>query len=1095
MRRGSLVGVAGPVPPSASRQPPDGDEFPPRYHDQGPHGLGAHPAAHEGKAAASPAPPLPLTNPPPAENGRGWRKDERSERSVRDKIAMFTTAASVAPAPPAPTSLTRRLSNKFKSTEDVFSILGSDVVDAAVPDAKVRSRSVVSVDRVGKPSSPDTPPLSSASSSSSAYSSFCSPETSLSPTLNASPFESSSSTLPRKSGPVVTRATSFSGHPRSAPTTAPTHNNNNNGSNVDEARRASLIALVEQRRRSISKLRGLVIPDKVPDQGTPVVDLPEIRSKDALLIASSQQQQQQRYHHDVAAAYYSPTSLAPATTPVLSSPPWKSQGASNLPKYSPAFKRKSLTVRSVSATPLLPSKPSHDLLIGDLPAKTTPPSSAFLSDSGRSAEEESDNDSAVSSSRSSISHGFSPPASPLLPSVAVGPVGLHANGRAAGPGPALRRTLSSDTNVSSTASQASSSSSSSTSSTSSSSSGSGRRSSSGSGSSLDNNRRVLKAQSVDAINRKNVLFSARCRSGRNLRTGSPLMHREGEHAEDDEEAGSEDASPKVILRRDPREEIKELERMVSMADTDVESNDALSCDDSVNSSDDTLEPSHAGRVHYRPATLRDLPAADVKVAFLNDTQNIGIELDLRPVSPPPAKASGCTEKSQKTSPENNVTLLSNVCDDGRKIVQPPPILPKPLSRKSSIDGHLNGSDTTDNGSMNSSTESTPRLRNLKKRNASDPLFLERNGNSSRNPTALHAVSVNDIRKAFEKAELALSPTSPSPPNGKVCFNTSLNGVTERLNGSTSSGSSTGGSVSLVPSHARGSSIDSTTSEDGFPGHLSKEQFGSITSLASTTSLISQQELQQLIDDANQTLEEANNNGTIHPGSSHEVLVVILHRETAGASVGITLAGGADYETKEITVHKVLSGSPAERDGRLQKGDRILSINGRNMKGVTHRESLAILKAPRPEVVLVVSRSRGEIVRTYEEPTNSNTRVSSRPPRILEQPIIDPNDAAVPRGPAVNIMLQKDGAGLGFSLEGGKDSPLGDRPLTIKKIFTGGCAEKSGNLQAGDELLSVNNSDVTKMSRIEAWGLMKRLPNGNVTLTVRHACVNATSSEN
>ena len=56
-----------------------------------------------------------------------------------------------------------------------------------------------------------------------------------------------------------------------------------------------------------------------------------------------------------------------------------------------------------------------------------------------------------------------------------------------------------------------------------------------------------------------------------------------------------------------------------------------------------------------------------------------------------------------------------------------------------------------------------------------------------------------------------------------------------------------------------------------------------------------QELAQLIEEANQSLEES---GT----PCHEILVVVLHRELASyGSVGITLAGGADYETREVTV--------------------------------------------------------------------------------------------------------------------------------------------------------------------------------------------------
>ena len=61
-----------------------------------------------------------------------------------------------------------------------------------------------------------------------------------------------------------------------------------------------------------------------------------------------------------------------------------------------------------------------------------------------------------------------------------------------------------------------------------------------------------------------------------------------------------------------------------------------------------------------------------------------------------------------------------------------------------------------------------------------------------------------------------------------------------------------------------------------------------------------------MDEANQSLEES---GT----PSHEIVVVVLHRgdvaSTLSPGLGITLAGGADYETKEITVRLLHLSNP------------------------------------------------------------------------------------------------------------------------------------------------------------------------------------------
>ncbi|KAM9422322.1 pro-interleukin-16 isoform 1-T1 [Salvelinus alpinus] len=206
-----------------------------------------------------------------------------------------------------------------------------------------------------------------------------------------------------------------------------------------------------------------------------------------------------------------------------------------------------------------------------------------------------------------------------------------------------------------------------------------------------------------------------------------------------------------------------------------------------------------------------------------------------------------------------------------------------------------------------------------------------------------------------------------------------------------------------------------------------------------------------------------------------IQVVILHKEE-GAGLGFSIAGGIDLESKTTTVHRVFPHGLAAQEGTVEKGDEVLSINGQTLRGATHAEATATLRQARTMrlAVVVVSKGREGGGGGGGNKTDDSS-VSSSSTEL--------NPTVEDGGAMLTVELETGGGGVGFSLDGGKGSIHGDRPLVINRIFKGGAAEQSG-LQSGDELLQVQSTSLQELSRFEAWNIVKALPEGHITLVIR-----------
>ena len=239
----------------------------------------------------------------------------------------------------------------------------------------------------------------------------------------------------------------------------------------------------------------------------------------------------------------------------------------------------------------------------------------------------------------------------------------------------------------------------------------------------------------------------------------------------------------------------------------------------------------------------------------------------------------------------------------------------------------------------------------------------------------------------------------------------------------------------------------------------------------------------------------------------------------------------------MQVKKLLPDSVAGRNGKLKRGDRIVSVNGISLEKTSNKVATELLKNAGDYVTLVVARKIGRRVSTVTTPYESrltsrrgsgdNTCQTSKgsspkqPKRLTKMTSSSGENSregsrgqtppvsarrhnrrqslgqsgevlafrergTLPRklGPKVGVRLvdlHKGPTGLGMQILGGKDR---DSPITVKMVIPGGVAQKSGKIHPGDVILEANSISFESLTHSEAMKTLKGFPQGQVRLIIR-----------
>ncbi|XP_063036744.1 multiple PDZ domain protein isoform X17 [Melospiza melodia melodia] len=248
--------------------------------------------------------------------------------------------------------------------------------------------------------------------------------------------------------------------------------------------------------------------------------------------------------------------------------------------------------------------------------------------------------------------------------------------------------------------------------------------------------------------------------------------------------------------------------------------------------------------------------------------------------------------------------------------------------------------------------------------------------------------------------------------------------------------------------------------------------------------------------------------------------VELWREPS-KSLGISIVGGRGMGSRlsngevmrGIFIKHILEDSPAGKNGTLKTGDRIVEVDGIDLRDASHEQAVeAIRKAGNPVVFMVqsiISRPRAFGQSDTEPEKTSLCNLPLPPPSAfsgMSSDVAQSSSIRVPEdvekedeygyswkkivqrygnlpGELHMIELEKGKTGLGLSLAGNKDRSR--MSVFIVGIDPNGAAGKDGRLQIADELLEINGQILYGRTHQNASSIIKCAPSKVKVIFIRN----------